>query len=191
MRSAQDEKRRTHVSDRHRRVPPRYRRGFSRLRRAPVANQERPHVPQTIKILIAGALLLHGLAHGRALIALVADSAALARLSPIPVRTWLRPSLQPGTAAAIAIPFWLLSTIGFMAASLLFWGSFSYGAVWRQVAISSAIVSTIGIALFSGIWPGASTVASNLDTAIALVLNAAILVLLLWAKWPAETMFDK
>jgi hypothetical protein len=148
--------------------------------------------PQTIKILIAGALLLHGLAHGRALIALVADSAALARLSPIPVRTWLRPSLQPGTAAAIAIPFWLLSTIGFMAASLLFWGSFSYGAVWRQVAISSAIVSTIGIALFSGIWPGApNRRLSNLDTAIALVLNAAILILLLWAKWPAETMFDK
>ena len=148
--------------------------------------------PQTIKIVITGALLLHGLAHGLAFFALIADATRSGGQAPVPVRSWLLPSLAPRTAAIIASLFWLLATIGFIAASLSFWGILVPDAAWRQLAVASSIISTLGIALFSGIWPGApNRRVSNLDTAIALVLNVVILVLLLWVKWPSQTMFGK
>ena len=110
----------------------------------------------------------------------------------MPVRFWLLPSLAQRTAAIVASVFWLLSTLGFIAASLSFWGTPVPGAAWRQLAVASSVISTLGIALFSGTWPGApNRKVSNIDTAIALVMNAVILVLLLWVQWPATTMFGK
>lgn len=148
--------------------------------------------PQTIKVLVAGALFLHGLAHGRAFFALVADAARLGGQPPLPVRSWLLHSLAPRAAAITASPFWLLSTMGFLAASLSFWGTLVLGEAWRQLAIASSVISTLGIAVFSGTWPGApNRRLSNLDTTIALVMNALILVLLLWVEWPPETMLAK
>jgi hypothetical protein len=107
------------------------------------------------------------------------------------VRSWLLLPYTTG-AAAIAAVFWLLSTVGFIAASLLFYSSSTSGELWRQLAIGASIVSTIGIALFSGIWPGAPNRSlSNLDTIIALAMNGVILVALLWLQWPPYTMFGK
>jgi len=147
--------------------------------------------PQIIKFLITGTLLLHGLAHGRAFLALISDAARSRGQPPIPVRSWLLPSLSISAAAILASPFWLLSTIGFIAASLSFWGTLP-GEYWRQLAIASSVISTLGIALFSGIWPGAPNhKLSDLDTVIALVINALILALLLWVGWPPLTMFAK
>jgi hypothetical protein len=148
--------------------------------------------PQTIRIIITAALLLHGLAHGRALFSLVTQATGSRTDTWIPVRSWLLPSLTPRAAAAIAAVFWLLSTVGFIAASLSFYSSSTSGELWRQLAIAASIVSTIGIALFSGIWPGApNRRLSNLDTLIALVMNGVILVALLWLQWPPYTMFGK
>jgi hypothetical protein len=60
------------------------------------------------------------------------------------------------------------------------------------MAIVSAIISSVGIVVFSGIWPGApSRKLSILDTAIGLVVNAAILALLLGAGWPPQAMFGR
>ncbi|HLC05428.1 MAG TPA: hypothetical protein VJK02_20520 [Anaerolineales bacterium] len=146
--------------------------------------------PQIIRIVITGALLLHGLAHGTAFIALITDATRSGRQPPVPVHAWLLPSLSLRTTAIIAAPFWLLSTMGFIAASLAFWGLFELGESWRQLAVASSVISTLGIALFSGIWPGAPNGRlSNVDTAIALVMNAAILFFLLWAEWPPQAMF--
>ena len=148
--------------------------------------------PQTIKILIAGALLLHGLAHGKAFFALIGDASRTGGQAPVPIRSWLMPSLSPRAAAIIASPFWLLSTLGFIAASLGLWGTIVPGEAWRQLAIVSSVISSLGIVLFSGIWPGApNRRLSNLDTVIALVINTVILVLLLGFDWPPEIMFSK
>lgn len=148
--------------------------------------------PQTIKIIIAGALLLHGLAHGKAFFALIADASRMGGQAPVPIRSWLLPSLSPKAAAIIASPFWLLSTLGFIAASLGLWGTFVPGEAWRPLAVVSSVISSLGIVLFSGIWPGApNRRLSNLDTAIALVINTVILVLLVLLDWPPETMFTK
>ena len=148
--------------------------------------------PQTVKIIIALGLFLHGLAHGRASLVLLEDAAGIRTGSWLPVRSWLFPSLSQRVTNLIAGLFWLLSTIGFIAASLSFWGILVPGDVWRQLAVSSAIISTLGIALFSGTWPGApSRAMSTLDTVIALVVNAAILVALLWLNWPPIDLFGK
>ena len=137
--------------------------------------------PQVIKILIAGALFLHGLAHGKAFFALIADATRTGGQAPVPIRSWLLPSISPRAAAIIASPFWLLSTLGFIAASLGFWGTLVPGEAWRQLAVVSSVISSLGIVLTSGTWPGApNRRLSNLDTAIALVMNTAILVLLFW-----------
>jgi hypothetical protein len=145
---------------------------------------------QIIKILITGVLLLQGLSHGRAFLTLLTDASRSGSQPPVPVRSWLIPSLSVKTAAIIASPFWLLATLGFIAAALAFWGMFLPGETWRQLAIASSIVSSLGIVIFSGIWPGApNRKLANIDTVIALVINAAILVLLLWFGWPPESMF--
>jgi hypothetical protein len=143
-----------------------------------------------IKILIAGALLLHGLAHGRAFIALVIDALRSQSEPAVPVSSWLLPSLSTRATAGIASPFWLLSTLGFIGAALAFWGTIIPGELWRTLAVSSSIISSAGMVLFSGIWPGApDRRLSNVDTVIAAVMNAAILVLLLVFGWPPASMF--
>ena len=148
--------------------------------------------PQTIQFLITAVLLLHGLAFGNAFFALVKYGANDGKGFALPVRSWLFPSASPRTAALVAGIFWLLSAIGFIAAALSFWGVIVPGDIWRQLAIASAIISTIGIILFSGTWPGApSRNLSTLDTIIALVVNVAVLVCLLWIQWPPYDMFGK
>lgn len=135
--------------------------------------------PEIIKILITGILLLQAFAHGVAFLALVKDARSKVQPS-VPVRSWLFPSLAPRTAALIASLFWLLSTIGFVATAITFWEATIPAEQWRQLAAATAIISTLGIALFSGIWPGApNRRLSTIDTAIALAINAALLVLLL------------
>jgi hypothetical protein len=146
--------------------------------------------PQTIKFIITAVLFLHGLAHGNAFLALLRQAGGSTPV--LPIRSWLIPSLSSRAAAIIGGIFWLLSTIGFIAAALSFWGALLAGLDWRQIAILSAIISTAGIALFSGIWPGApSRRLSNLDTVIALVVNFAVFVMLLWMQWPPYDMFGK
>ena len=148
--------------------------------------------PQFIKILIAGALFVHGLAHARAFGALLAQSLGFFTKSWVPVRSWLFPSLAAPLPSAVAGIFWLLSAAGFLAASLSVWRIFVPGDTWRQLAIASAIISILGTTFFSGIWPGSPGVRrSAFNTAIASTMDAAVLVTLLWLRWPSETMFGK
>lgn len=143
--------------------------------------------PQTIRIVVAVALLLHGLAHGRAFFALVADATRSGSPSSIPVRSWLIPSLAPKASAIVASVFWFLSTIGFLAAAASLWGTPVPKEAWRELAVAASVVSSLGIGLFSGTWPGApNRKLSTLDTVIALVMNAAILTILPRLGWPAQ-----
>jgi hypothetical protein len=74
---------------------------------------------QTIKVLIAGALLLHGLGHGGALGALIwiGRSEGTGAGGLLPARAWVFPSLAPPSATAVAGTFWVVSLIGFVAAA--------------------------------------------------------------------------
>jgi hypothetical protein len=102
----------------------------------------------------------------------------------LPAHSWLAPSLPAQTARAIASAFWVLAAVGFVAASMSFWGIVVPGAAWRQLAIASSVVSTLGILLFLGTWPTFNTVA-------ALAVNASVLVTQLFVLWPPLSMFGK
>ncbi len=139
---------------------------------------------QTLRLVIGGALLLHGLGHGGALGALL-----WIRFRPgtntggwLAARSWLVPSLSAETATTVAIAFWVVSLVGFVVVALSFWGILVPGDVWRPLGVGSAIVSIVGIAVFFGTWPLFNTLA-------ALGLNVAVLVAVVWLHWPPETLF--
>jgi hypothetical protein len=142
---------------------------------------------QTIKILVTAVLFLQGVAHGRAFVALVYQFLGRLPRSWLPVRSWLFRSMSSRSVAGVASLFWLLSTIGFIAAALSFYGILIPPEVWSQVVVPAAIISTLGSILISGIWPGApNRKLAVLDTIISLVVNFAILVAQLWLHWPAS-----
>lgn len=138
----------------------------------------------TIQIIIGAVLLLHGLGHIGALAALSFTGRGRDTGGWKSARSWLVPSLAPGTARAIASVFWVLSAVGFVAAALSFWGILLPTDIWRQLAAVFAIVSAVGIVLFLGTWPVFNTIA-------ALAVNIAVLVSIFWLHWPPVEMLGK
>jgi hypothetical protein len=138
---------------------------------------------QTIKLVAAGVLLLHGLGHGGALGAL-----AWIRFRPgtptagwLAARSWLVPSLPADSATTLAGALWIVSLVGFVIAAMSFWGVVIPSGVWRPLAVASALASIAGIALFFGTWP-------MFNTCAALAVNVAVLVAVLWLHWPSAAV---
>ncbi|HLE05141.1 MAG TPA: hypothetical protein VI729_11085, partial [Anaerolineales bacterium] len=79
---------------------------------------------QVIKLVIAGVLLLHGVAHVGPLATYIWIRARPADKTGgwVAARSWLLPTLPATTATAIASAFWLLSLVGFVGAALSFLG---------------------------------------------------------------------
>ena len=73
-----------------------------------------------IDYFITGLLALQAFSHGVAFFALVRDARSEIK-PPLPVRSWLLPSLAPRTAAWMASLFWLLATLGFTMAAISVW----------------------------------------------------------------------
>jgi len=140
--------------------------------------------PQLIKIIIAGVLLLHGLGHGGAIGALIAIDRGVPSGKWLAARSWLFPKLTPQAAKIIAIIFWVLSLLGFVASALSFWGILVPGDLWRPLALIFAFISFVGIVLFWGTWPMFNTLAAQ-------VVNLAVIITQLWLYWPAKEMFGK
>lgn len=139
---------------------------------------------QSIKFIFAAMLLIHGLGHGGALGALLwikhypgTDTGGW-----LAAKSWLLPSLSPAIATGIAVVLWIFSLVGFVAAGLSFLGIIWPGEIWRQAAMVSATISTLGIVLFFGTWPMFNTLA-------ALAVNLAVFITQLWLKWPPSSMF--
>jgi hypothetical protein len=131
-------------------------------------------------------LLLHGFGHGGALGAL-----AWIRLRPgsstgdwLAARSWLVPSLPADTAATLAGALWIVSLIGFVIAAMSFLGIVVPGSVWRPLAVAAALVSATGIVLFCGTWPTFNTLA-------ALGVNVAVLVAVIWLRWPSDALLGR
>lgn len=132
------------------------------------------------RLVLAGALLLHGLGHGGAI-------AALAWIGHFgdghtgdwhAARSWLLPDLQNPAATLAASGFWVASLAGFVVAALAFLGVLP-PELWRPIAVVSALISIAGIVLFAGTWPAFNTLA-------ALGMNVAVLVAILVLGWPDE-----
>ena len=141
---------------------------------------------QTIKLIAAGVLLVHGLGHGGALGAL-----AWIRLRPgtptggwHAARSWLVPALPADTATTLAGAFWIVSLVGFVVAAMSFSDVLIPDNVWRPVAVASALVSIAGVTCFLGTWPMFNTLA-------ALGVNVAVLVAVVWLGWPPEAVLGR
>jgi hypothetical protein len=146
--------------------------------------------PTLLRIGITVALGLHAVAHANALTALVRQ--ALGNVPQVPARLWALPMLDPSTAAAIALPLWLVATAAFALAALSFWGLSVPTPGWRQLAVAGAVTSVLGVALFFGTWPGApDTFYSLLDIGVAVAMNLVIFGTLLWLHWPPQPMFGR
>lgn len=125
---------------------------------------------QTIRVLIAGALFVHGVGH---LLGFW-----------MPARSWLLPNVSESTLRIISGIIWILSAVGFLASTIAFWGIIVPGEWWRQLAVIFSIVSLVGLVLFFGTWPKFNTIG-------AFAMNIVILVTQLWLHWPPEAMFGK
>lgn len=125
---------------------------------------------QTIRILIAGALFVHGVGH----------TLGFWR----PSRSWLLPRAGESTLRIVSSVIWILAAVGFISSSLGFWGIIVPADWWRPLAVVSAIISLAGLGLFWGTWPA-------FNTAGALAMDLAVLVCLLWLNWPPVEMFGR
>jgi hypothetical protein len=136
----------------------------------------------TLRLLVGGILLLHGLGHGGAIAAL----AWIRRFGPghtgswTAARSWLIPSLPASTAELLACAAWALAMVGFVAAALSFWAIIP-DSPWRAFAIVSAVVSIAGIVCFFGTWPMFNTLA-------AMAVNVGVLIALISLGWPSEAL---
>ena len=123
---------------------------------------------QIIRILIAGALFVHGVGHTLGYF--------------MPARSWLFPNRSARAMRVIANILWTLAAVGFILSFLSFLGILRPPELWRTLAVVFAIVSLVGLALFWGMWPRFNTIG-------ALTMNIVILITQLWIAWPPIEMF--
>lgn len=124
----------------------------------------------TARILIAGALLVHGVGHILGFW--------------MPARSWLMPSAGEPLMRNLSSILWVLAAAGFILSCLSFLGVVVPADWWRILAVAFALVSLLGLALFWGTWPAFNTIG-------ALAMNVAILVTQLWLRWPPVDMFGQ
>ena len=122
---------------------------------------------QTLRILIAGALFVHGAGHTLGFW--------------MPARSWLLRDTPEPTLRIIGRVLWVVSIIGFVAACLGFLGILVPVTWWQTLAVITAIISLLGLVLFLGSWPTFNTIG-------AVGMNLAILIALLWLHWPPEAL---
>ena len=141
---------------------------------------------QMLRWVVGGVLMVHGLGHGGALAALAWIQARAGSETGAwsPAGAWPMPTLNADTATVLASAFWIASLVGFVVAALSFWGIFVPADWWRPVGVVTAAVSLSGIVLFFGTWPMFNTLA-------ALGVNVAVLVAVLWLRWPPQATFGR
>ena len=125
---------------------------------------------QILRILIAGALFVHGVGHTLGFW--------------MPARSWLFPTLGELTLRIISSIFWILAAVGFLAALLGFLGVLVPSGLWRSLAVGTAVVSLLGLVLFWNTWPALNTIG-------ALGMNIVVLITQLWLHWPPTSLFGK
>ena len=134
-----------------------------------------------LKTIIALFLIAHGLVHAGLAAAPNPndpDAKPGAFFTSIN-RSWLLPQLGLNAAAVqwIGIILVVFATLGFVLAGLGVFGVSGLTAVWRTVAVVSACVSLLLLALFWHPW-----------LIVGMLIDVGLLIALLWAKWPSEEL---
>jgi hypothetical protein len=112
----------------------------------------------------AGPILvvLHGLGHGGALIALawIAARPGTDTGAWTAARSWALPNLAPALARLVAGTLWAIALVTFVVAGAGMAGVGGGSETWRPLALVGAVTSLSGIGLFLGTWPVFNTVAA-------------------------------
>jgi hypothetical protein len=140
--------------------------------------------PGLLQILITASLLLHGIAHAIALVALIGQTSLGRSKRKVLATSWLFSSAQPRTAAIVLMPFWITATLAFIGASAASWGVILAGELWAELAFFGAIISTIGVIVVAARWPGSPSInRAYLNSAVAMSMNLVILTATFWLQW--------
>ena len=125
---------------------------------------------QTIRILIAGALFVHGVGH------------TLGFWKPARSLLFFKVP-EPKLRLAGGI-IWGIVAVGFIASSMSFYGLLLPANWWRPLAVIFAVISLVGLILFGRSWPIFNFIGAS-------AMNIATLVALLWLHWPPLDMFNR
>jgi hypothetical protein len=118
---------------------------------------------EMMRILMAGALFVHGIGH------------TLGFWKPARSLPFLNVS-EPVLRLVGGI-VWGIVAAGFIASAMSFYGVLLPAGWWRLLAIIFAVISEIGLILFGRSWPAFNFIGAT-------AMNIAILVVLLWLDWP-------
>ena len=138
-----------------------------------------------LRIVFAIAVLGHGVAHLAATFNLGRQAVGAPKKGALEVRTPIMRNASAAAAAALGLVFWLPATVGFIIAVPAMMDLFLSDLPWSSILVASALISTGGIALFSGIWPGGEVRLRVLHVSLAVGMNLIILVTQLVLGWPA------
>jgi len=134
-----------------------------------------------LRIILGVFIIAHGLVHT---ILAIAPNPADPEAKPgafftTVERSWLLPQLGLSTSAVqwIGVILVAASTVGFVLAGVGILGVPGLVTVWRTVAIISACSSLLLLIIFWHPW-----------LPIGVLIDIAILVALLWVKWPPVDM---
>jgi hypothetical protein len=125
---------------------------------------------QTLYYLIGAALFMHGVGH---ILGIFKPATSLFSLK-----------LSQGTLKVLGDVIWVIVVLGFVAASLGYFGILVPASWWRPLAAIFAVVSLIGLILFGRNWP-------KFNLSAAALFNIVVLVALLWYHYPAEALFNR
>ena len=132
----------------------------------------------TLRFIYAAVLFIHGVGHVMGLIPAI---------RPVDVKGWssrswlLTPLLGETLSRIISIILFLASLVGFVAAALGLLGWLVPHDLWRTLAVASAVFSMAALVLYWNAF--VSFIPNKLG---AIIVNAVVLVGLLWANWPSE-----
>jgi hypothetical protein len=125
---------------------------------------------QTIRILIAGALFVHGIGH------------TLGFWKPAKSIPFVK--MTKNGEKLVAGILWLLIALGFTLSALGFLGIIIPSSWWRPVAIISSVISLGGLTLFGRSWPIFNFIGAS-------AMNIIVLISLLWLDWPPIQIFGR
>jgi hypothetical protein len=132
----------------------------------------------TLRFIIAVVLFVHGVGHAMGII----PALRLVDVKGWSSHSWLlTPLLGEAVARFISIVLFLAALVGFVGATLGLLGWLIPHEPWRTLAIASAVISLVAIALF---WNAFVSFFPNKVGAIG--VDIATLVCLLVLNWPTE-----
>ncbi len=136
--------------------------------------------PTTLRWIIFGVLLVHGIGHIQGVMA----GLGISSTETWHGRSWLLTNLLgESVSRTLGLIIYLVSTVGFIAAGLGVMGWLVPNDWWRTLALVSAVISLVGLIFY---WHSLVALFNKIG---ALGVNLAVLIGILLLNWPNKADF--